>query len=152
VSSNGLEAVTRGVEFGMAGNANTRAAWWEFSVFRNRLVKDEGIWKFKEMNIIPLTVANYSTGWGKASVQLPERAMPDFVQLTPRKLRFQGLKEKQSDLSDLQRQLNRSLGYDAVENLNGAYGYYADDQRCDYGWVQITCNGCPSSSLTRTCL
>lgn len=119
----------------MIGNANTRSASWEFSVFRNRFVKDEGLWKLQEMEITPLMVANYSLGWGNSSLPLPEIVTPAFLDVAGRSSRFPGLKGSQTDLIDLQRRLNRSLGYDAIENLSGAYGYYATDQRCDYGYA-----------------
>ncbi|KAE8440862.1 hypothetical protein EG329_006379 [Mollisiaceae sp. DMI_Dod_QoI] len=89
IHPNGLKATARGIEIGMIGDANTRAASWEFNVFRNDFVKDEdGIWKFEELNITPLIVANYSTGWGNGLIGPLPTEVPQFLNVSGRSSRF----------------------------------------------------------------
>ncbi|KAH8648778.1 hypothetical protein BGZ60DRAFT_474264 [Tricladium varicosporioides] len=129
----GQEAVTRGLEVGMLGNANVHVGSWEFSVFRNRFVKDNGVWKLKDLNITPLVAANYSTGWGLRSQAQTSKEAPSFLNITSRSLyrQEQNKSEKSRDLADLERRLNRSAAFDGAENESAAYGYYLDDLQCD---------------------
>ena len=48
----------------MIGNAK-REASWSFSVFRNTFVKEDGLWKLKDMSITPLITANWADGLGQ---------------------------------------------------------------------------------------
>ena len=134
INPNGQQATTRGIEFGMIGDANKKAATWEFSTFHNSFVKDQGLWKIQSLDIAPFMIADYYVGWGNGSTAPVSARVPPFINITARSMRFPGLRVAQSNLTELQRQLNRSLGYDSVDNLNGAYGFYADDQRCDPGY------------------
>ncbi|KAG9190573.1 hypothetical protein G6011_08661 [Alternaria panax] len=45
VAENGREAMVRGIEVAMLGDANFWVASWEFNVFRNRFAKERGVWK-----------------------------------------------------------------------------------------------------------
>ena len=60
------EAHVRGIEMGMLGEADKGEGYWEVSVFDNRFVKENGIWKVREMRVFPLFRADYSKGWGKS--------------------------------------------------------------------------------------
>ncbi len=131
ISPDGQEATASGIEIGMVGDANTRAASWEFNVFRNRFIKDRGLWKLQGLDITPTMVSNYSAGWGNGSIVPQSGVIPPFLSVAGRSSRFPGMTRVATDLLDLQRRLNRSAGYDEIENVSGAYGYYADDQRCD---------------------
>ncbi len=74
------EARVRGIEMGMLGEADRGEAWWEVSVFDNRFVKEEGLWKVREMRIFPLFRSEYSKGWGKSRIvaEVPEgKLAPD---------------------------------------------------------------------------
>jgi hypothetical protein len=137
IHPNGLSATARGIKVAMLGDANTRAASWEFNVFSNSFVKDglDGIWKFEEVNITRLVVANYSTGWGDGSIMPLPTELPEFLNVSGRSSRFVDVKGTSVNLSasvaDLQVKLRKSAAYDSVENLASAYGYYADDLQSD---------------------
>ncbi len=62
------EARVRGIELGMLGAADEGEAYWELSVFDNRFVKEDGLWKVREMRIFPLFRSKYSLGWGKSRI------------------------------------------------------------------------------------
>jgi len=68
VSPDGNEAWARGIELGMLGEADEEKGWWEVSAFRNRFVREEGVWKIKEMRQFPLFKADYDLGWGKSRI------------------------------------------------------------------------------------
>jgi hypothetical protein len=62
------EAHVRGIEMGMLGEADKGEAYWEVSVFDNRFVKEDGLWKVREMRVFPLFRADYYQGWGKSRI------------------------------------------------------------------------------------
>ncbi len=64
VMPGGQEALTRGIELGMVGEADKGTAHWEINVFRNRFVKEDGLWKLKELRVFPVMRADYADGWG----------------------------------------------------------------------------------------
>jgi len=139
VSPDGNEAVSRGIQLGMIGDSNTRAASWEFSVFRNRFTKDPstGLWKFTELNITPLVTANYSSGWGwgggspNSTSPGATKPPPAFLPINQRSSAIRGSPHlNNNNLTSLHRALSRSAAFDNVENISGAYGYFADDIRC----------------------
>jgi hypothetical protein len=55
----------------MLGEADKEQGWWEVSVFRNRYVKEGGIWKIREMRRFPLFKSDYFLGWGKSRIADP---------------------------------------------------------------------------------
>lgn len=67
----GNEAWARGIELGMLGEADSEQGWWEVAVFRNRFVKEDGIWKIREMRRFPLFKADYYQGWGRSRIVDP---------------------------------------------------------------------------------
>ena len=54
----------------MIGDTSKRQEKWEFNIFWNTFVKDEGsgIWKVKRLDITRLIHAPYPDGWGKAGI------------------------------------------------------------------------------------
>jgi hypothetical protein len=52
------EAFSRGLELGQIGAGVGGRQGWEFTVFRNRFVKEGGIWKVGEMRLFPLVKAD----------------------------------------------------------------------------------------------
>jgi hypothetical protein len=85
ISPGRREARARGIEMGMLGEADKSEAWWEVSVFYNRFVKEDGLWRIREMRIFPLFRSEYSKGWGKSRITAevpggelaPDRPLPD---------------------------------------------------------------------------
>ncbi|MGH3250743.1 MAG: nuclear transport factor 2 family protein [Trebonia sp.] len=151
----GREAISRGIELGILADADRRAGYWEFSVFRNRFAKEGSLWKLKEVCLTPLLRADYFQGWGNGGITMqasrdpdllfePGDGMPAFLEVacsgpqpadaTPRT--SSGELEPASpdgQLSDLKRRLARSQAYDGVENVSSAYGFYIDD----FQWSQM---------------
>lgn len=90
----GQEAISRGIELGMLGDARKGTAHWEITVFRNRFVKEDGLWKFKELRLFPLMRADYFEGWGEGGIappaapassedEAPVRRLPAFAGVHP---------------------------------------------------------------------
>jgi len=131
VNPNGREAVARGIEIGMVGDANTRAATWEFTVYRNRFVKEGGLWKLKELNVTPLIVADYADGWGDGGIAAQPDGLPALLDVAGRSARPVSAHAANTDLTDLKRRLDRSSAYDGAENVSAAYTAYLDDLRLD---------------------
>jgi hypothetical protein len=132
IDDSGLEAIARGIEIGMIGDANKQAGSWEFNVFRNRFIKEGGLWKLKELHITPLIVANYTSGWGHGGIAPANAHIPDFLD-AERRAAVSSVDRRNANftnLKDLERYLSRSAAYDGVENISSAYGYYADDIGC----------------------
>lgn len=65
------EARVRGIELGMLGEADQGEAFWEVSVFDNRFVKEDGLWKVREMRVFPLLRSAYDKGWGRSRIVEP---------------------------------------------------------------------------------
>jgi len=154
----GQEAIARGFQLGMLGNGATEEASWEFTVFRNLFVKEQGLWKLKELRLYPLMQVDYYKGWGAGGTARPaEGLLPAFARPNPvtgRDITVAGLKLAGTDrltarpeapapeaahlsdadrLFEAQRKLRRSAAYDGVENVSAAYGYYLDD----FQWVEM---------------
>ncbi|MDR1573808.1 MAG: nuclear transport factor 2 family protein [Clostridiales Family XIII bacterium] len=152
VSAN--EAYTRGIELGMLGEADKEEGAWTISVFRNRFVKEDGLWKLKEIRYFPIMRADYYQGWGSGAV------LPDATTTAPAFFYNPGTHQPVnagaagislwandiltdpitgswnnytgSDaqrLAEAKRKLSRSAAWDATENVNAVYGYYLDDNQ-----------------------
>lgn len=146
------EAVARGAQLGMLGEAQKEEGAWEFLVFRNRFVFEQGLWKIKEMRLYPLMKADYFEGWGNGGATRPADGMlPAFLKPSPidgRPITLDGrqlvgtdwltnapqaVQVEQPTLSprqrlfEAQRRLSRSAAYEGVMNVSAAYGYYLDD-------------------------
>jgi len=147
----GREAIARGIELGLLGQADKGTASWSFAVFRNRFVKEDGLWKLKEVRTYPLLVADHAVGWGKGGRERPaEGLLPAFlVPVTRPGLAVAGVEpltgavaaapsptraaSPAARLLDAARRLARSQAFDGVENVSAAYGYYLDDSQ----WAEM---------------
>ena len=91
IESGGREARARGIEFGMLGEADTGTAFYTLAVFENRYVKENDVWRIREMRIFPVMKTDYSQGWAKSAVvdpspakeHAPDRAVPASDVMTP---------------------------------------------------------------------
>ncbi len=82
----GREAVTRGLELGLIGDGDKDQAHWEVTTFSNRFVKEDGIWKLRELRLFPHLRSDYADGWGKSRLVEPQPAAaqaPDVAQAAP---------------------------------------------------------------------
>ena len=154
----GTEALSRGIELGMLGEADKGTAHWELAVFRNRFVKEGGLWKLKELRLYPIMRADYFKGWGTDAVRKQANTLlPEFIGANPatgKPVNTKGLKipvtppltgaiaaakdagakaSTPGRLIEARRRLARSAAYDGTENLSSAYGYYIDD----FQWPQL---------------
>lgn len=132
VDADGSEAVARGTEVGMLGNANTRMASWEFTVFRVRAVKKAGIWKIQHIEITPVIIADYYNGWGDGGMNSPNCYIPPFLDIRNRVVPSKRARIlNKANLKDLEGRLQRSAAFDGAENQSHAYGYFLDDLQAD---------------------
>jgi hypothetical protein len=152
VKVTGNEASTRGIELGLLGEADREQGWWEGAAFRNRFVREGGVWKIRELRRYPLFKADYDKGWGADLSQRPATApMPRFLQLNPvTDQQVMPVGEAQfavytpltapiphaaarpdMTLEQAQAALRRSLAYDSIENVSAAYQAYLDDFKSD---------------------
>ncbi len=84
VEDGGTEAFSRGLELGQLGEGVGGKQGWEFTVFRNRFVKEGGVWKLREMRLFTPVKADYAAGWGKGGVTPPaNRSTPAFLGAHP---------------------------------------------------------------------
>src|SRR5688572_11157285 len=91
IEPGGMEARARGIEFGMLGEADKGDAFYTLAVFENRYVKQNDIWRIREMRIFPIMKTEYSQGWAKSAVvdpapakeHAPDRAVPAFDVMAP---------------------------------------------------------------------
>ncbi|MBO9499902.1 MAG: serine hydrolase [Novosphingobium sp.] len=151
VAPDGNEAWVRGIELGQLGEADQEKGWWEAAAFRNRYVREGGVWKLRELRRYPLFRADYDLGWGMDLSAHPEVAqMPAFLaphpvtgqriaavagtQLVADGPLVRGLERQRPSaftLDQARTALQRSLAYDATENVSSAYGDYLDDFQSD---------------------
>ena len=71
IEPGGMEARARGLEFGMLGEADKGTAFYTLAVFENRYVKQNDIWRIREMRMFPLMKTEYAQGWAKSQVVDP---------------------------------------------------------------------------------
>ena len=71
ISPGGNEAFARGLELGMLGEADQEQGGWEVATFRNRFVKEGGVWKIREMRRFVLMKTDIFQGWGKSRIVDP---------------------------------------------------------------------------------
>nr|WP_184151214.1 nuclear transport factor 2 family protein [Sphingobium lignivorans] len=148
VMPGGTEAYSRGIELGMLGSQSRDMAGWSITIFRNRFVKEDGIWKLRELRLFPLMAADYARGWGDGGTLRPA-ALPAFLSphpVTGKAVSLPGAAAASGPLTgaapapqalpagpgsaryaDAKRRLSRSLAFDAAENVSSAYGFYIDD-------------------------
>ena len=143
----GLEAFARGTELGMIGDANAGTARWRVNVFRNRFIREDGLWKIREMRVTPIMDADYATGWGSGGTLGADRPpMPAMLGTHPATGQTvvapglavvaqetltapapQGSRPVTTDLAEVRRRLLRSKAWDGTENVSSAYGHCLDD-------------------------
>ncbi len=125
----GGEAFASGIELGLLAGAAHPNGRWAFTTFRNRFVKEAGLWKLKELCLTPLLEADYGTGWGRvpaaAATETPAQPLTGPAPMPSAPV--------QTELSELRRRLMRSAAYDGVENVSSAYGFYLDD----FQWADL---------------
>ena len=91
IEPGGMEARARGLEFGMLGEADKGTAFYTLAIFENRYVKQNDIWRIREMRIFPLMKTDYAQGWAKSQVvdpppakeHAPDRPVPASDVMTP---------------------------------------------------------------------
>lgn len=143
VSRDGSKATTRGLEMGLIGDMSEHQSSWQFNVFRNVFAKDSdsGIWKVKKLEYTRLIDAEYEQGWGGGDdVESSTINPPEFIstswrhQPAPNGYRTPTDSFNSTDalLSHLKSQLAQSAAFDETENVGSAYGYFADDIRCQH--------------------
>jgi hypothetical protein len=71
IETGGMEARSRGLEFGMLGEADTGTAFYTLAIFENRYVKQNNIWRIREMRVFPVMKTDYAQGWAKSLVVDP---------------------------------------------------------------------------------
>ncbi len=59
------EARVRGMELGLLGDADKGEAYWEVSVYDNRFVTEDGLWKVREMRVFPQFRSRIRKGLGQ---------------------------------------------------------------------------------------
>ncbi|MBT2187979.1 nuclear transport factor 2 family protein [Sphingobium nicotianae] len=77
IAPGGNEAYARGIELGMLGEADQEKGWWEVAAFRNRFVRENGVWKLRELRRFPLMKTDIFQGWGKSRIVDPVPAPPN---------------------------------------------------------------------------
>jgi hypothetical protein len=147
VMPGGGEAFARGTELAMIGDAAAGTARWRLTVFRNRFVREGGLWKIREMRLTPMMDADYETGWGEggdlgsAIPPMPAMLESNLVSGTAVSAvgratvaetgltgpAAQGNRPAQADPVELRRRLLRSEAWDGTENVSSAYGHCLDD-------------------------
>jgi hypothetical protein len=68
IAPEGTEARVRGLDLGMLGDFASARAQWSVSVFDNRFVRQDGVWKIRELRVFPLFKSDSSEGWGKSRI------------------------------------------------------------------------------------
>jgi len=71
VDPDGMEANARGIEFAMLGEADRDEAFMMLSVFENRYVKQDDIWRIREMRVFPIRKTDYHLGWARSLIVDP---------------------------------------------------------------------------------
>lgn len=143
ISPDGTEATTRGLEMGLIGDMDERQSFWRFTVFRHTFSKDDGtgIWKVKALDFTRLIDAEYQEGWGGSGSVPSEDGPIDPPEFTSQDWRSRSTPDGYATpadsfnstddlLSHLTDQFSQSAAFDETENVGSAYGYFADDIRC----------------------
>jgi hypothetical protein len=148
VAADGKTAMARSTELAQIGVIGEFARW-EIGVYENRFVKENGVWKLQAVNYYPRVVSPYEKGWAKEGLR--DYSFPAFhftnpvTGKTPRypkevvhhatvsiaAPKVSTVVNNDAALASAERSLARSIGVDATENLNSAYGYYLDESAWD---------------------
>jgi hypothetical protein len=148
VAPDGKTAMARSTELAQIGLINEFARW-ELGIYENKFVKENGVWKLQAVNYFKRVVSPYEKGWAKeglADFSFPAFHYPNPVTgKTPRypagvvqtatvstsAAKPSAVANTEAALTAAERSLARSIGVDAAENLNSAYGYYLDESAWD---------------------
>jgi len=125
IAPGGNEAWARGIELGLLGDADQQQGWWEIAAFKNRFVKDGGVWKVRELRRFPLVKADVFQGWGKSRIAT---ALPAFLKAPALTGAIAAGKPTPITLDEARRRLARSAAYDGVMNVSAAYGHFLDEE------------------------
>src|SRR5690606_36791087 len=118
-----------GIQLGILGDVRSREAFWEFAVLSVRAAKgDDGLWRIAAIECDTLCRAAYAEGWGAGGLAPRAPTVAGVLDAHWRSASPRASGGASVD-SDLDRRLRRSLAYDGVENVSGAYGYFLDDFR-----------------------
>lgn len=168
VMPGGAEAYTRGIELGMLGNQAKGTAGWSIAIFRNRFVKEDGLWKLKELRLFPQMLADYDKGWGMGGT-IRRSGSPAFLTVHPVTGKPVALGQALAArpltgavahrpaaatgsgpqrYAEAVRKLARSRGFDASENVSSAYGFYIDDFMWDEMGAIMALKGNKQSPFT----
>lgn len=129
VRPGGTEAFASGIELGLLAGRAHPTGGWAFTTFRNRFVKEAGLWKLKELRATPLLEADYATGWGHlAAAAATDMVEPPLTGPAP-----SASQAPSTALLDMRRRLMRSTAFEGVENVSSAYGFYLDD----FQWADL---------------
>src|SRR5688572_17676610 len=146
VAPSGNEAWARGIELGMLGEADQEQGWWEIAAFKNRFVKDGGVWKLRELRRFPIMKSDVFQGWGTgrtiSGLDVPAFLGPHPVTGKPlvpagdakivATTALTGAIAKGRPapitLAEARRRLARSAAFDGVMNVSAAYGHFLDDE------------------------
>jgi hypothetical protein len=146
VMPGGNEAWARGIELGMLGEADQEQGWWEIAAFKNRFVKDGGVWKLRELRRFPIMKSDVFQGWGTgrtiSGLDVPAFLGPHPVTGKPlvpagdakivATTALTGAIAKGRPapitLAEARRRLARSAAFDGVMNVSAAYGHFLDDE------------------------
>lgn len=71
IDPDNLEARSRGIEWGLIGDAEAGTAWYTLAVFENRYVRQNDVWRIREMRLFPVMKTEYDAGWGRSAVADP---------------------------------------------------------------------------------
>ncbi len=70
VASDGRTAKARSRELNMTGELNKHGEWSE-GVYENTFVRDNGVWKLKDLRYFPTFITDYDQGWAKDAKPAP---------------------------------------------------------------------------------
>ncbi|MEJ1967002.1 MAG: nuclear transport factor 2 family protein [Gammaproteobacteria bacterium] len=156
VAPDGQTAKARWRALIQVGQFRKSASWGE-GTYENEYVKDGGVWKIKKLHWYVSFVAPYQGGWAKMKVadalvgDLVKRFPPDqpptvdykpypaaFVPpyhyenpVTGASTAFASAPGSDATLAPWELEVARLEAHDAVENLQGSYGYYFDKNQWD---------------------
>lgn len=66
ITDGGNEAWARGIDLGMLGEADSEQGWWQVSSFLTRFVKEDGVWKIRELRRFPMMKTDIFQGWAES--------------------------------------------------------------------------------------
>jgi hypothetical protein len=131
IAPDGLEARVRGLDLGMIGDFDSGKGYWSASVFTNRFVKQDGIWKIREMRVFPLLEADYGQNWSANTGTVVPPFLPHPVTgkavTPPSAPSATASGDMDARLAEAERRLAVSKAYDGAVNITGAYTHYIDD-------------------------